>query len=473
MTSYAGLTEEIRRGPSGPEVGALFDLDQTLLAGFSAGAFVRERIETGGMSPRQVARAMGGALGFKMGRTDFSHFVASATAAYRGLDERTLEAIGESVFEKYLAARIYPESRAIVRAHQDRGHTVAVVSSATRFQVEPIARALGIEHVLCTRLEVSGGRFTGRVVPPACYGDGKARAAARFASGHDVALHESWFYTDSHEDLPLLEAVGRPRPLNPSRTLARLARARRWPVRTFRSRGAPSAGDWLRTGLALGSAWPAAAAGAAAGVVRGSWREGVDTAGSIFGELATKLAGIEIRVEGEAHLFSHRPAVFAFTHRSALDALVMLKLLRHDVSGVADTARRRNPLLGPLFAAAGFAFVDRAGGGGADPAALDEALQALRAGRSLAVATSDLDGPAADPPDDAAFRLAMRAGVPLVPVALGHVEDALPAGGWAIRPVPVDAVVLPPIDTTRWTEADLDSAAAAVRAAVRAALADA
>ena len=217
MTLHERLTAEIRKGPSGPKVAALFDLDQTLLAGFSASAFFRERLVSGRMAPREIGESALGALSFALGRTGFSGFMAATTAAYRGLAESVLEEVGQEVFDTHLATQVYPESRARVWAHQEAGHTVAIVSSATRYQAEPLARDMDIEHVLCTNLVVEDGVFTGNVVHPTCYGEGKAVAARDLAAAHDLDLEQSYFYTDSHEDLPLLEAVGRPRPLNPNR----------------------------------------------------------------------------------------------------------------------------------------------------------------------------------------------------------------------------------------------------------------
>ena len=124
-------------------------------------------------------------------------------------------------------------SRALVRAHQEMGHTVAIVSSATRYQADPLARDMGIEHVLCTELEVENGVFTGRVVHPTCYGEGKASAARELAARLGLDLQQSFFYPDSAEDLPLLEAVGNPRPLNPDRRLASIAAERGWPARRW------------------------------------------------------------------------------------------------------------------------------------------------------------------------------------------------------------------------------------------------
>src|SRR5207244_2888032 len=157
------------------------------------------------------------------------------------------------------------ESRALVQAHRRRGHTLAVVSSATRYQIEPIARELGIPNVLCTRLEVQNGRLTGRHLWPTVYGGGKAMAARELARAQGIDLAQSYFYTDSHEDLPLLEIVGRPRPTNPNRRLAAVAAVRGWPARRFTTRGTPGLTDVVRSSLALASIVPSFALGAVPG----------------------------------------------------------------------------------------------------------------------------------------------------------------------------------------------------------------
>jgi putative phosphoserine phosphatase/1-acylglycerol-3-phosphate O-acyltransferase len=457
MSLYERLTEEIRSGPSGPKLAAFFDLDQTLLAGFSATSFVWERVVTGRMAPRELADTLLGALSFAVGRTGFSGLMSATTAAYRGLAESVLEELGQEVFDKHLATQIYPESRALVRAHLHAGHTVAIVSSATRYQAEPMARELGIAHVLCTRLEVEGGIFTGKVVRPTCYGEGKATAARELAALHDIDIEQSWFYTDSEEDLPLLEIVGHPRPLNPSRALAQIAKERRWPVRRFKSRGRPSAGDVLRTGLVYASLVPSMWAGATAGLVNRSQREATNVMGAVWSDLATSLAGIDLRVEGEEHLWSQRPAVFIFNHQSGLDAILMLKLLRRDLTGVAKKEIRNNPIFGPLFSAAGVVFVDRSHTTKAIDA-LRPAVEALRQGRSLAISPEGTRSTTVRLGlfKKGAFHMAMQAGVPVVPVVFRNVLDALPKHALVVRPATVEAVVLPPIDTRHWTPEGLD-----------------
>jgi putative phosphoserine phosphatase/1-acylglycerol-3-phosphate O-acyltransferase len=464
VTLHGELTREIRQGPSGPKVGAFFDLDQTLLAGFSATAFFRERFVTGRMSPRELGEGLLGALSFSLGRIGFSGFLAATTAAYRGLAENVLEEVGREVFEKHLATAVYPEARAIVKAHQDRGHTLAIVSSATRYQVEPFARDLEIEHVLCTRLEVEDGVFTGSVVHPTCWQRGKAHYAGEFAAEYDVDLDESYFYTDSYDDLPLLASVGRPRPLNPDQRLAGLAKDRGWPVRRFSSRGTPGVEQLARTVLAHASLVPSALAGLGVALFNRSRRDGVNVAGSTWAELSTALAGIDLRVEGEGHVWSHRPAVFIFNHQSAIDVVLVLKLLRRDVTGIGKKEIRSNPIFGPVFGAAGVVFIDRTDTRKAIEA-MQPAVDALRDGTSIAIAP---EGTRSRTPrlgrfKKGAFHIAMQAGVPIVPIVIRNALDVLPRGAVVMRPATVEAVVLPPIDTTGWTLENLDDEIAAVR----------
>jgi putative phosphoserine phosphatase/1-acylglycerol-3-phosphate O-acyltransferase len=405
-----------------------------------------------------------GALSFALGRTGFSGMMAASTAAYRGMAESVLRETGQEVFEKHLARQIFPEARALVAAHRARGHTLAIVSSATPYQVEPVAESLGIEHVLCTRLEVEHGVFTGRVVKPTCWQEGKLHYAEQLAEREGIDLAESFFYTDSAEDLPLLEAVGHPRPLNPSARLAGIARDRGWPIRRFRSRGRPSTEAMARSALAYGSLLPSLWAGAGVALANRSRREGANVAISTWADVATAFAGIELEVEGEEHLWSRRPAVFIFNHQSAVDTLLVAKLLRRDFTGIAKQEIRRNPLFGPAFAFAGVVFIDRAAGAKAIHS-LEPALKALREGRSIAIAP---EGTRSRTPQlgrfkKGAFHLAMQAAVPIVPIVFLNALDVLPRGALVLRPANVRAVVLSPIDTRSWTRESLDAEIEAIR----------
>ena len=135
-----------------------------------------------------------------------------------------LEKLGRDLFRDEIGPSVYPEAWRLVRAHLERGHTVVLASSATRFQVGPAAAALGIEHVLYTAVEVGdNGRLTGHPEGRTPYGEGKAAAVKDFAAAHQVDLDASFAYSNGNEDVPFLATVGRPTAVNPSGGLRREA----------------------------------------------------------------------------------------------------------------------------------------------------------------------------------------------------------------------------------------------------------
>jgi putative phosphoserine phosphatase/1-acylglycerol-3-phosphate O-acyltransferase len=457
MSLHSQLTREIDAGPDGPRIGAFFDVDRTLIAGFSAFQFLRDGLGNGLVSPSDLAGALSTAVRFQLGQVGFSGFVTGTVGMLRGRSEADFAAIGERIFHERLATEIYPESRALVQAHQRKGHTVAIVSAATRYQIEPLAREMEIPHVLCTRLEVHGGRFTGDVIRPTCYGQGKAQAARALARKHRVSLPKSYFYTDSDEDLPLLELVGRPRPTNPNRRLLEIATSRGWPVRRFTSRGTPGVTEIVRTSLAVGSLVPSLLVGLPAGIFNRSQRAAVNLAMATWGELGTALAGVDMQVTGEQHLWSHRPAVFIFNHQSGIDMMLLCKLLRRDIIGIAKQEVRLNPIFGPAFAMAGTVFIDRFDRERAIQA-LQPAVDALRQGLSIAIAPEGTRSPTPRLGrfKKGAFHLALAARVPIVPIVLRNSLDALPKHAYVVRPATVEIVVHPPISTASWTVDTLD-----------------
>ncbi len=271
---------------------------------------------------------------FGLGNMGFSGMMAINAQFMRGIEEETYHEVGRQLYTKQIARLIYPESRALVEAHQAKGHTVAIISSATPYQVENAAAGLGIDHVLCTRLEVENGKFTGGVVRPTCFGQGKVDAAELLASELRADLNKSFFYSDSTDDLLLLERVGHPRALNPSDRLERIARGRQWPVTKFGSRGRPTLTQFIRSIAATTSLVTSFVAGLPVYALTGSKRESQNFSFSLFADTASALVGMDLDVTGEEHLWSHRPAVFVFNHQSKADVIIIAKLLRRDIAGV-------------------------------------------------------------------------------------------------------------------------------------------
>jgi len=215
-------------------IGAFFDMDRTLLRDSSGRLYLRYLRQTGRLSRRswlvityQVGR-------YLLGLVDFPALMARLTATVGDAEEAEAWQISCEWFTAMLRHYITDAARQQVRWHQDQGHHVAIVSAATPFAVAPVARDLGLDgRYLATQLEAVQGRFTGRCVPPVCFGQGKVLLATSYAAEHGLDLQHSYFYSDSHDDLPLLEAVGHPVAVNPNRKLARIARTRGWPVMYF------------------------------------------------------------------------------------------------------------------------------------------------------------------------------------------------------------------------------------------------
>jgi HAD superfamily hydrolase (TIGR01490 family) len=129
---------------------------------------------------------------------------------------------------------IQARGREIVKSHRDAGDLVAIVTAAVSYVAKPVARELGIEHIVCSELEVDDqGRFTGQVVEPMCYGEGKIVRAGTLLEQHQIGFEQVTFFSDSITDLPLLSKVDVPVAVNPDRRLLRAARARGWQVQNW------------------------------------------------------------------------------------------------------------------------------------------------------------------------------------------------------------------------------------------------
>ena len=132
MNLYPRVTEEVRKAPKDQRIAAFFDFDGTLIAGFSVFSFYRAQILRGELSRQQIVQLLTTGAGYGLGSVGFSGLLVSGAQLMAGLDEDEFETLGDEVFEKYIARVIYPEARALVEAHQQRGHTVAIVSSSRR-----------------------------------------------------------------------------------------------------------------------------------------------------------------------------------------------------------------------------------------------------------------------------------------------------------------------------------------------------
>jgi putative phosphoserine phosphatase/1-acylglycerol-3-phosphate O-acyltransferase len=462
---YADATRHVDAMPDGAKIGALFDFDGTLVSGYSAALFLREQLRRGHLSPTDLVELGATITNLAMGRIALPQGLLASARIFRGVSERSYEQFGQEVFDQQLTKRIFPEARALVRAHLRKKHTVIIVSSATIYQLRPAARSLGIEHVLCTRMEVANGRFTGRLTGVACWGAAKVTAVEQFCAAHKIDLRKSVFYSDSYDDLPLLERVGEPRVLNPDAKLRAIALDREWPLQHFHSRDSVGVSAYLRALGVYGSLVGSAAIGLGVWGLSGSKSDGRNSMISLWADVASSLIGLKLEVIGEEKLWANRPAVIITNHQSQADAIIVMKLLRGNFVAVGKKEITRIPLVSQAIQFAGVIPIDRQ-----DAAKAIESMQpllhAIQSEKRFAVVAVEGTRSTSTTPGafkKGAFHIAMEAGVPIIPVVIHNGIDAQPRGDFVFRPATVCVEVLDPIDVSKWKVEDLDRHIAEVR----------
>lgn len=214
---------------------ALFDLDNTLLAGDSDYLWGEYLVEIGAVPADAHRRANDRFFrDYQRGRLDVDAFLRFQLAPLAANATRDLLLWRETFVRERIEPIVAPGARALLDEHRREGRTLAIVTSTNRFITAPIAERLGIDHLLATEPERHGERYTGRYVGVPCSGAGKVAWVKRWAEREGVELAGSWFYSDSYQDLPLLEDVTHPVAVDPDERLREHARARGWPVTSLR-----------------------------------------------------------------------------------------------------------------------------------------------------------------------------------------------------------------------------------------------
>ena len=383
---------------------AIFDLDRTLLAGASWPHFEKALRQAGVIADRDIPLA---AEVFAVFRTFGETFVSMqatrrAVGRTRGWSVAKVDEAARLATEPLLE-ELQPYARLLVEEHQASGHRLVLASTTPEHLVRPLAEALGFDAVVATRYKIENGAFAGAFDGHFVWNRGKLAAVEEWAAGAGVSLADSYAYSDSYFDAPLLAAVGHPTAVNPDLRLAGLAALRGWPVRWLdKPPGVPKVGGFEPQELLRPFANEAMIPYA-----RFTW------------------AGLE-------HIPLQGPAIVCANHRSYFDPTAV---------GLALAKRNRNarflgkkevfdaPILGPLARAFGGIRVDR--GSGSDQP-LEEAVLALRAGDLVAIM------PQGTIPRGPSFfdlelkgrwgaaRLAAQANVPVIPMGLWGTEKVWP-----------------------------------------------
>jgi HAD superfamily hydrolase (TIGR01490 family) len=215
---------------------AFFDLDKTVISRASSLALGRPMYKAGLVSRTAVLRGAYAQLVFKLYGADerrMEKVKDALLALTKGWDQAEVEELVREVVIEEIDPFVYEEALDLMKLHQSEGRQVFIVSSSPEEVVRPLAQHFGADGVIATRAGVESGKYTGQL-EFYCFGETKAEAMREMAGRLDIDLEASFAYSDSATDLPMLEAVGNPVAVNPSRDLRREAESRGWQVRDFR-----------------------------------------------------------------------------------------------------------------------------------------------------------------------------------------------------------------------------------------------
>lgn len=213
---------------------AFFDIDETIIDKGSGRLFFSYLHRKGRISRAKLTKVLFYYVVYKLHFIDMNATIRRTGADLRGRSEQELIEECNLWFEEVVRDHIFAEAEEAVRSHQAAGDKVVLITAATKYISAPLAGHLAVDAYLCTRFEVAfDGTFTGSLIEPSCYGEGKLTWARQFCQEHGEKIEEAAFYSDSISDRPLMEKVGRPIAVNPDPRLRRLAQRRGWPIQIF------------------------------------------------------------------------------------------------------------------------------------------------------------------------------------------------------------------------------------------------
>jgi putative phosphoserine phosphatase / 1-acylglycerol-3-phosphate O-acyltransferase len=386
-----------------PRTAAFFDLDRTLIGGASGPVFARH-LSTTGVQRRSVPGTDAVAAAFRLlGETAIT--APTARLAARATAGWSVDAVAGAAADAAdeLSAMVQPYAPGVIDEHRAAGRVLVMATTSPAPLVTPFAERLGFDAVVATEWASEAGTYTGSVEGPLVWGRGKLEAVQAWADSNDVVLADSYAYSDSFYDAPLLEAVGHPTAVNADVRLAAVARLRGWHLRHF---DLPD------------------------GVLKIAGRELQDWFRPL--QRPELLANVDIDLAGIEKIPATGPVIAVFNHRSYFDGGVVGTVLGKTGRPFRFLGKKEvfdAPVIGFLSKMAGGIRVDR-GTGSAEP--LEHAIRALQAGEAVALAPEGTipRGPAFFEPvlqgRWGAARLAQATGAPVLPVGLWGTEVVWP-----------------------------------------------
>ncbi|MCK5479998.1 MAG: HAD family hydrolase [Gammaproteobacteria bacterium] len=214
---------------------ALFDLDNTLIAGDSDylwGCFLVEQgIVDGELYESENQRFYDQ---YRIGELDIHEFLAFQLKPLTEHSMKTLHSWRSRYIEEKITPILLPRAQELIDRHRQQGDTLVIITATNRFITDPIAELYNIRHLLATEPEIINARYTGGITGMPCFQDGKVQQLENWLDTNRQTLEESWFYSDSHNDLPLLNRVSHPVAVDPDEILKQHAGEHNWPVMSLR-----------------------------------------------------------------------------------------------------------------------------------------------------------------------------------------------------------------------------------------------
>ncbi len=207
-----------------------FDVDHTLVRRSSGGRFVALAVRRNVLPRRLIVLLSWYSLTYRLGLLQLREY-QRGFPYMRGIPRAVLEKIAQESFDGALKDDLFPEAVDLVRKLRARGRTVMLATSSLDFIVAPLAEYLGVDGMLATALEFIDGKCTGRFLGMPTFRREKEKRVLSFLADEGVSASECSFYSDSINDLPLLQSVGEPVAVNPDFRLRRIARRRGWQIR--------------------------------------------------------------------------------------------------------------------------------------------------------------------------------------------------------------------------------------------------
>ena len=213
---------------------AIFDLDNTLIGGDSDSLWVEFLAAQGLLDEDSLNRNADYYRDYLEGSLDMQAFLAFQLEPLSRMTLNELKSLRQEFLEDCIRPLVLPRAQSLVRQHEEQGHETLIITATNRFVTAPIAGLFGIGDLIAVDLEVVGGRFTGRPLGIPSFREGKVRRLLEWQRERRLSPRGTWFYSDSHNDLPLLNHVDHPVAVDPDPPLREEAVARGWPVISLR-----------------------------------------------------------------------------------------------------------------------------------------------------------------------------------------------------------------------------------------------